>query len=174
MTIIQIGNKILRKISEGISANKITTAETRELIAKMSGALRKEPQGVGLAAPQIGVLKSVFIVSGYAFKPSALVQKENDEELKKRKAKETYSVFINPKIIKTSKKKSLLSEGCLSVAGKFGKVRRSTNVTIEAYDENGKKFRRGAGGLLAQVIQHETDHLNGVLFVDKAVNMDKI
>ncbi len=174
MEIIQIGNPILRKISEEIPADKITAIQTRDLIAKMSDALRKEPQGIGLAAPQIGALKSLCIVSEYAFKPPAFNKKENGEELKKRKNEEKYAVFINPKILKVSKKKGLLSEGCLSVAGQFGKVRRSTNVTIEAYDEKGKKFRRGAGGLLAQVIQHEVDHLNGILFVDKAEKMDRI
>jgi len=174
MTVVQIGNKILRKISEDIPPDKITAKETRELIAKMSEVLRKEPQGIGLASPQIGVSKSLFIISEYVFKPSAFTQKENAEELKKRKAGEKYAVFINPKILKISKKKTVLSEGCLSVAGKFGEVKRSTNVTFEAYDENGKKIRRGAGGLLAQVIQHETDHLNGRLFVDIAESMDKI
>ena len=174
MTIIQIGNKILREVSEKIPLEKINTKETRELISKMSETLRKEPQGIGLAAVQIGIPKTIFMVSEYALKPSVFSRSEDDKELKKRKEKENYAVFINPGIIKFSKKKELLSEGCLSVAGRFGKVRRSTNVTIKAYDENGKKFERGAGGLLAQVIQHEIDHLNGLLFVDKAEKMDKI
>ncbi|OGZ31007.1 MAG: peptide deformylase [Candidatus Niyogibacteria bacterium RIFCSPLOWO2_01_FULL_45_48] len=174
MTIVQIGNKILRRNSEDVPADKIKSKETRELITRMSDALRKEPQGIGLAAPQIGVSKSVFIVSEYVFKPSAFTQKESAEDIKKRKAEEKYAVFINPKITKLSRKKGLLSEGCLSVAGSFGKVRRSTNVTVEAFDEKGVKFKRGAGGLLAQVIQHEFDHLNGVIFVDRAEKMDKI
>lgn len=166
MEIIQLGDKILRHISEEIPVSRIKEKETAALIKKMSGVLRKEAQGVGLAAVQIGIPKSIFIVSKYVFKKNELGA-ENKEELKKRKEKEEYEVFINPKIVKLSKKKVLLSEGCLSIAGKFGKVRRSANATVEAYDENGVKFRRGAGGLLAQVIQHEVDHLGGVLFVDK-------
>ncbi len=64
-----------------------------------------------------------------------------------------------------------MPEGCLSVRWFYGEVERSTNATIEAYDENAKKFTRGAGGLLAQIFQHETDHLNGILFIDKAKNI---
>lgn len=171
MTILQIGNKILRKKTEEIAPAQMTSNETKKILKKMSDALRSEPQGIGLAAPQIGISKTIFIVSEYVLRPDAL-QEISDrikqaEEIKKKKEKEKYLVFINPKIIKLSKKKAVLSEGCLSVAGKFGKVRRSTNLTVEAYDENGVKFRRGAGGLLAQVIQHEVDHLNGILFMDK-------
>jgi len=171
MDIIQLGNKVLRGISKEIPGKKITSAEIKKLLEKMSGALRKEPLGIGLAAPQIGEPKAIFIVSEYVLRPDTLSETGDGtngaEETKKRKEKEKYLVFINPKITKLSKKKTLLTEGCLSVAGKFGKVRRSTNLTIKAYDENGHVFTRGAGGLLAQVIQHEVDHLNGILFVDK-------
>ncbi|QQG46397.1 MAG: peptide deformylase [Candidatus Niyogibacteria bacterium] len=173
MNILQLGNNILRGTSEKIPENEIVSAQTRELIKKMSEALHKEPQGIGLAAVQIGVPKSVFIVSEYVFNPSSYAGKESEEEIKKRKETEKYAVFINPRIIKLSKKKALLSEGCLSVAGKFGRVKRSINVTVEAYDENGRMFKRGAGGLLAQVLQHEYDHLNGILFVDKVEKIDK-
>ncbi len=83
-------------------------------------------------------------------------------------------IFINPKIVKTSKTKQLLEEGCLSVRYVYGKVLRPEKVTIEAHDENGKKFSRGFSGLLAQVVQHENDHLNGILFTDKATDIQKI
>ena len=64
-----------------------------------------------------------------------------------------------------------MHEGCLSVRPLWGEVERSTNATVEAYDETGKKFTRGAGGLLAHIFQHETDHLDGVLFIDRARNV---
>lgn len=169
MNIIQIGNPILRKKSEEIPPEKITSKETKELIQKMSGALRRQPQGIGLSAIQIGAPKAVFLVSNYAFDPKSLNEKENEETIKEKKKKETYSIFINPRIIKLSKKQKILYEGCLSVTETFGKIKRRTNVTIEAYDENGVKFRRGAGGLLAQIIQHEMDHLSGALFTDKII-----
>jgi len=77
-------------------------------------------------------------------------------------------VFINPKISKLSKEKEWLPEGCLSVRWLYGKTYRSKKAMITAYDEKGKKFQRGASGLLAQIFQHETDHLKGVLFTDHA------
>ena len=76
-------------------------------------------------------------------------------------------IFINPKILKTSQKKVFLKEGCLSLTGIYKEIWRKEKALIEAYDENGKKFRRGASGLLAEIIQHEIDHLNGILFIDK-------
>ena len=77
-------------------------------------------------------------------------------------------VFINPKISKLSKEKEWTPEGCLSVRWLYGKTYRSKKASISAYDENSKKFTRGASGLLAQIFQHETDHLNGILFIDHA------
>ena len=70
-----------------------------------------------------------------------------------------------------SKKRQILDEGCLSVRPLFGKVERSEKATVTAYDENGKKFTRGGSGLLAQIFQHEIDHLNGILFIDKATDL---
>ena len=67
-----------------------------------------------------------------------------------------------------------MPEGCLSVRWLYGEVKRSTNATILAYDEKGEKFTRGAGGLLAQIFQHETDHLDGILFTDKARNLEEM
>jgi peptide deformylase len=82
--------------------------------------------------------------------------------------------YINPVITKISKDKSLMEEGCLSVRYAYGKVDRSEKATVKAYDENGKLFTKGASGLMAQIFQHETDHLNGVLFVDKAIDVKEI
>jgi peptide deformylase len=77
-------------------------------------------------------------------------------------------VAINPRFTKLSKKTHVVGEGCLSVPEYYGVVKRHTNVTLEALDEYGKKFTRGAGGLLAQIMQHEYDHLDGILFTDRA------
>jgi peptide deformylase len=80
-------------------------------------------------------------------------------------------VFINPEILKASKKKSKMEEGCLSVRWLYGNVDRHEKITISAYDEKGEKKTFGAGGLLAQIFQHEIDHLEGILFIDKAENL---
>ena len=83
-------------------------------------------------------------------------------------------IFINPEIKKLSHKKQWLSEGCLSVKGIYGKVQRSEKVTVKAFNEKGEIFSRGASKLLAQTIQHENDHLDGILFCDKAKDLEKI
>ena len=105
-----------------------------------------------IAAPQIGVSKRVFLI----------------EDQSKDRDSLPNIVAINPEIVKASKKTHLVGEGCLSVPEAYGLVRRSKNVTFRALDENGEEFERGAGGLLAQIIQHENNHLDGILFTDIA------
>lgn len=83
-------------------------------------------------------------------------------------------IFFNPKIIKLSKTKKKVPEGCLSVRWLYGNVSRSTKAFIEAYNEKGEKVSRGASGLLAQIFQHEIDHLNGILFIDTAEDIEDI
>lgn len=191
VNIIQKSNRMIRKKSTLIPLEDITKHFTQKLIREMSEALRLSPAGIGLAAIQIGIPKAIFIVSEYVLKPEILSQIEDEEMVEtptpstravgaptakrvgEKKEKEKYLVFINPRLIKTSKKKGVMPEGCLSVKGVYGKVKRPTNITVEAYNEEGKKFRRGAGGLFAQVIQHEMDHLGGVLFIDKVERIDK-
>lgn len=173
MNILQTGNPRLKEKSRKIPLSEITGKEIKKILRDMKETLRKEPQGIGLAAIQIGIPKNIFIVSKYVLDPESFPEKEDAEKLKLKKEKESYLVFINPRLVKSSRKKALLPEGCLSVRKKFGVVKRATNLTIEAYDENGNKFVRGAGGLLAHVVQHELDHLDGVLFTDKTESMEK-
>ena len=89
-------------------------------------------------------------------------------------AKKSDLIFFNPKIKKLSKEKQLLEEGCLSVRYLYGMVLRSAKAQLEALDENGKKFSRGTSGLLAQIVQHENDHLDGILFIDKATDVKEV
>lgn len=156
-TIVQVGEPVLRKRAEEVPIREITGQRIRAILHDMEQALNAEPDGAALAAPQIGVPLRIFILSRKVFAPKDGVE-NNDEHF----------VFINPHIVKRSKRKHRVDEGCLSVRGKYGTIMRSTNVTIEAYDEHGAKFIRGAGGLMAQAFQHETDHLDGVLFIDSA------
>ncbi|MCA9353821.1 peptide deformylase [Candidatus Nomurabacteria bacterium] len=154
--IVQEPHKVLREKAEEVKKDEFGKKPLLNLVAKMKDSLAEEFDGVGLAAPQIGVSKRIFIVPGFAVK--------EDSDL----------VCINPKITKKSKDKKWMDEGCLSVRWKYGKVERYTKVTLEAYDEYGNKFQRGASGLLAHIFQHETDHLNGVLFVDKAKDVEEM
>ncbi len=108
---------------------------------------------------------------------NGLARHDSAESKADSKNKQTLTfdmVFINPEITKLSRKKIWLPEGCLSVRWLYGEVLRSDKTTIRAYDEHGKLFTRGASGLLAQIFQHETDHLNGVLFTDMARNIEMI
>lgn len=162
VNIVQKASPILRKTAKEVDFKKINKKELSKIIKDMRTALDSQDDGVAIAAPQIGLPLRIFLISKKVF------------ELTKKYKDMNYKIFINPKIIKLSKEKQVVEEGCLSVRWLYGKVSRSLKTTIEAYDENGKKFTMGASGLLAQIFQHETDHLNGVLFTDKAKNLEEI
>ena len=164
--IVQKEEKVLRQKAKEILVREIPTPKIQKILKEMSSSLKSQDDGVAIAAPQIGHALRIFVVSGKIFhKDFARFDSENkipEEEIPKD------IVFINPKISKLSRDKEWMPEGCLSVRWLYGKTFRSKKATITAYDENGKKFTRGASGLLAQIFQHETDHLNGILFIDHA------
>lgn len=111
-----------------------------------------EADGVGLAAPQVGVPIRLFVI--------------NIQGVEKR-------AYINPQIIETSIETDTAEEGCLSIPGVWHDVQRPARVTIQAQDIEGKVFTVKAEGLLARAIQHENDHLNGVLFIDRLSDEEK-
>lgn len=165
--ILQKEEKVLRMIAKEILVKDIKTPKIKKVLKEMSLSLKSQGDGVAIAAPQIGYSLRIFVVSGRIFEKDFISnQKTPSKENVKRKIKDL--IFINPKISKLSKDKEWLPEGCLSVRPFYGKTFRSKKATISAYDENGKKFTRGASGLLAQIFQHETDHLDGILFIDHA------
>lgn len=164
--IIQNGHPTLRKIATAVPIKDITGEKIKGVIKDMKDALAKEYDGVAIAAPQINIPLRIFVVSKKVFDEQTI----KDENLLKEYAGKDVT-FINPKFLKISNDKKLLSEGCLSVRPMYGKVRRSTRATVEAYDEKGKKFVMAGSGLLAHIFQHETDHLDGVLFIDKAKDL---
>ena len=153
MEIVQVGEKVLRNKAEVVPANFFKTAKLFNMLNEMKVALDSQKDGVAIAAPQIGLPYRIFLVSEKAYHGNT---------------KDMPLVFINPTIIKKSKKTEVMPEGCLSVRWKYGEVKRSVNTTVEAYDQNGVKFTRVGGGLPSQIFQHETDHLEGILFIDKA------
>jgi peptide deformylase len=162
LSIVEKGNPVLNKPSEPVPVGDILSDDVQKLINNMKETLSGISDGVGLAAPQVNVPLQIFIVSKRVLAKN-IVQSLDD------------LVCINPKIVKFSKtKKWLDGEGCLSVRWYYGKVFRSTNVTLEYYDEKGQKQTRGAGGLLAHIFQHECDHLRGELFIDKAKDIEYI
>lgn len=148
----------------------IKSTHIKKVIATMKKALAEQDDGIGLAAPQIGIPLRIFIVSKKIF---AAPHDEKDAKGKEPKLDDL--VLINPVITKESREKKWMEgEGCLSVRWIYGKVRRSTKVTLRAHTDDGKIFERGASGLLAHIFQHEVDHLNGVLFIDKAKDLERI
>lgn len=167
--IIQKGNKTLQETAKTVPIEDITSDHIKKVLADMKEALDSQEDGVALAAPQINIPLQIFIVSERAFS----LGDENEKTDKDIKELE-HLIFVNPKIIKLSKKKAWMEEGCLSVRWLYGLTKRSLNATVEAYDEHGRKFTRGAGGLLAQIFQHETDHLNGILFTDHAKEIEEV
>lgn len=164
INIVQNGDPVLRELAQAVPLKDITSDKIQNIIRQMKVAMSTQNDGVAIAAPQIGVPLKIFVVSDYIMSQADKDYKSTGKDL----------IFINPEITKLSKDKHDVEEGCLSVRWKYGKVTRSIKATIKAYDENGKKFQRGASGLLAQVFQHECDHLDGILFIDKAYNVEDI
>ncbi|MCA9346660.1 peptide deformylase [Candidatus Saccharibacteria bacterium] len=158
LKITQFGNPVLRQVASNLSISEIKSPETKHLINKMREFLKTKKLGIGLAAPQVGVSKQIAIIE---------IQKtpirDNIEPLS--------LAIINPEITKNYGRKTQLWEGCISCgsgsAALFAKVPRHKKLELEYYDENGTKRREIFTDLPAHVIQHEVDHLNGVLFVDK-------
>ncbi len=134
-------DETLRAVSDPV---KTVNGDIAGLARNMIATMERE-QGIGLAGVQVGHLVRIFVTSVPDDKPR---------------------VFINPEITDVSDDVSKYEEGCLSFPGLYADVQRSAGCTVEAVDENGKPFRMDADGMLARVIMHELDHLNGVLFVD--------
>jgi len=142
LPILTYPNPLLKKKAEKIKDPR--NPEIKELIFDMLETLEQN-NGLGLAAPQVG--KSIRLC----------IIKFNGK---------TY-IFINPKIKSKSWKKEILEEGCLSFPGKFMPIKRSRKVKVEALDRKGEKIKIEAEGLLARAMQHEIDHLDGILFIDR-------
>ncbi len=158
--IVQIGNKVLRTKAKPVRATE--TVKIRKLIKDLVDTLHNSSL-VGIAAPQIGVGLQIFIseVRKTKFRNPRLVDR--------------LRVYINPRIITYSKKETILDEGCGSVCSTLlhGPVLRPESLEVEALDENLKPFSLKASGLLAKIIQHEYDHLQGIVILDKFADTSK-
>jgi len=145
-------DNILRKKSEALE--KVDN-ELRRLMDDMLETMYSAP-GIGLAAVQVGVLKRLIVI-----------------DISKEKEKQNPIFLINPKIISQSKNTKVYEEGCLSLPGYFAEIERPAECQIEYIDYDGKKRDMKASGLLATCIQHEVDHLNGILFIDYLSKLKK-
>ena len=146
---VTISDEKIRQKSDEVVAFDRKLAELIRTLQEVS-AVQTDPPALGMAAVQIGTPKRVFVA-----------------RIRKR-----FKPFVNARILKSSKKAGAFLEGCFSVGGIFGHVIRPLEVTVEAQDMRGKKITKTYKGLTARIIQHEIDHLEGILFTDHVHNQN--
>ena len=167
----ETNNPALREIAREIPVADITGTHIQSVIADMKALLGNEDNGVALAASQVGEPIRLFIVSGRALARGSRNAPDEPDAEDEHLPILPDQVYINPEILKMSRGSKDKHEGCLSIRGYWGMVPRAEKATIRAYDEHGKVFSRGAAGFLAHIFQHEMDHLNGILYTDKATEV---
>ncbi len=161
--IVQIGAPVLRSRAAEVAPERIASAEIQQLITTMIAAMRSAP-GVGLAAPQIGVPLRVLVLEDRA----ELMAKLGPDELRERERVEVpVRVFINPALRAIGDETRTFFEGCLSVQGYTGLVERSAEVEVTGLDQHGQSHTMRVRGWPARILQHEVDHLDGTLYVDR-------
>jgi peptide deformylase len=149
LTIRVVPDPVLRQKSKRV---KTIDDSIKRLVADMIETLHAAPGRAGLAAPQVGIPLRLVVIG---------IPEEED------------IVLINPEIVKKTGER-LVTEGCLSIPGYFGEIKRAESVRVKARDRNGKEIRIKADELLAQALEHEIDHLNGVLYIDHLESRDKL
>ncbi len=140
-----IPDPILRQKAAAVGAALLGSSELQTLVLDMEKTMN-DSNGIGLAAPQVGRSLRLAVI----------------------KTQDGILPLVNPKILSRSLAKEIMEEGCLSIPGVYGLVKRSKSIKVSAADASGKRKKFSAKGMMARVIQHEIDHLNGVLFIDKA------
>lgn len=150
LTVLHNPNKELRVVSSAVDVSRLKSREFNKLLADLKATMKVE-NGVGIAAPQTGVHDRVIIAE----------------------TKDGPTAFINPEITERAFKLVDSEEGCLSVPGIWGIVKRHRSVTVKAIQEDGEPITVQATGLLAIIFQHEIDHLDGILFIDRATELRK-
>lgn len=158
--VLQDPNPFLHKQTLPITSG-FGSANLEKLISDMNGTLQ-EQDGLGLAGPQIGESLAIFVIPK-DLAPKVVTPKILFSLIRPLRP----TVFINPEITYYSQEKETMEEGCLSIKGIFKPTPRAYKVKLKALDERGRKLTITAEGLLARVFQHETDHLNGVLFIER-------
>ncbi len=155
MHITEFGNSVLRETAKKVTSEEIKSQKIQQLIKNIRHTLTEQKLGVGLVAPQVGENLAISVI---AILPTRHRPDVEPFEL----------VIVNPKITKTFGNRKQIWEGCISAgkSGLFAKTPRYLKVEAEFLDENGEKHKKIFEGLQAQVVQHEIDHLNGILFMD--------
>lgn len=157
--VVQAGDPVLRANAKPVAKKDISSRKVRGVVSRMKKILSGEEFGVAIAAPQIGESLRIFVISGRALLP---------EDAPEDTERPSDMVFINPEITRLSRAKREMAEGCLSVRGKYGTVMRHEKASVKAFNEDGEAFAYNGTELVAHIFQHECDHLDGILYIDKA------
>ena len=161
--IVQVGEPVLRAAARALSVDEIKSLVTQRLIDSMREMMREAP-GVGLAAPQVGLSIQMAVIEDRA----EYLREVAPERLAERERQPVpFHVLINPRILERSQEQVDFYEGCLSVPGFSALVKRARAVTVEYLDERGSTQRVAARGWYARILQHEIDHLNGYVYIDR-------
>jgi len=163
LQLVQAGDPVLRKVARPMSVDEIRSASTKHLIKQMRDTMRAAP-GVGLAAPQIGESIQLAVMEDRI----DYIKDISSEQLAERQRSPVdFHVIINPKISIVGETTVDYFEGCLSVAGFAAVVRRGARVRVECLNERAEPITITAQGWYARILQHEIDHLNGTLYIDR-------
>ena len=163
LKIVQAGDPVLRQQSRALTKKEISSASIQYLIELMRNTMREAP-GVGLAAPQIGQSLQLAVIED---RPEYIADHSADELAVYQRAIIPFHVIINPKLSFVGNSSAQFFEGCLSVAGFQAVVNRALKVRVECLNERGEEVTINAQGWYARILQHEIDHLNGTLYVDR-------
>jgi peptide deformylase len=161
--IVQVGHPVLRERAKDVTKEQLATPEFQALVARMTEAMRQAP-GVGLAAPQLGVPLRVFVLEDRAELQASLTPGELGE---RERVPVPLRVIVNPTLTPIGDERVTFFEGCLSVSGYAALVERWREVEVSGLDEKGEPVTWRVKGWPARILQHETDHLDGVIYIDR-------
>lgn len=165
LKVARMGHPVLRAKARPLHPSEIRTPAIQQLIDDMFETM-KEYQGIGLAAPQVHQGLRIF-VAGFPADPGADEEERGDDDVPPM-------ALINPEITVVGRETVEDWEGCLSIPDLRGRVPRARRITVSAYNRQGKKIEIAASGYTARVIQHETDHLDGILFFDRMKSFETL
>jgi peptide deformylase len=163
LEIVQAGNPVLRKQARQLTKDEITSPSIQQLIELMRETMHEAP-GVGLAAPQIGLSLQLAVIED---QPEYLAHHSADELAELQRSAVPFHVIINPRLSFVGNSTVEFFEGCLSVEGYQAVVTRALDVRVECLNERGEEITINAHGWYARILQHEIDHLNGTLYIDR-------
>jgi len=163
LKIVQAGEPVLRERGRELTKDEIKSPEVQRLIELMRDTMREAP-GVGLAAPQVGVSIQLAVIED---QPEYLAHHSAEELAALQRSAVPFHVIINPKLTLLGNESAQFFEGCLSVEGYQAIVDRALNVRVECLNERGEEITINARGWYARILQHEIDHLNGTLYIDR-------